>query len=158
PVAAANVDEDLDYRIAERMKSIEGWRWFLEAHPDGPHARSARAELGELVAAQTPPAAEAVRTSNGGSPETKTRSDAASQSQPSQGYEDATLATNEFCGRDEDPLERSNSRSSDETLRCDKLGSQLSRLTELNHQDPTPAQDPAPTVATQGHSSPVATQ
>src|SRR5277367_4558318 len=49
PIAAANVDEDLDYRIAQRIKSIEGWRSFLTAHPDGPHAQSARAELDKLV-------------------------------------------------------------------------------------------------------------
>jgi hypothetical protein len=36
PIAAAKVDEDLDYRIAERTKSTEGWRAFLAAHPDGP--------------------------------------------------------------------------------------------------------------------------
>ena len=36
PIAAAKVDEDLDYRIAERTKSTEGWRSFLTAHPDGP--------------------------------------------------------------------------------------------------------------------------
>jgi hypothetical protein len=36
PVAAANVDEDLDYRIAQRTKSAEGWRSFLTAHPNGP--------------------------------------------------------------------------------------------------------------------------
>jgi hypothetical protein len=36
PIAAANVDEDLDYRIAQRMKSTEGWRSFLAAHPVGP--------------------------------------------------------------------------------------------------------------------------
>ena len=36
PIAAANVDEDLDYRIAQRMKSTEAWRSFLAAHPDGP--------------------------------------------------------------------------------------------------------------------------
>src|ERR1700747_2458194 len=62
PVAAATVDEDLDYRIAQRVKSIEGWRSFLEAHPNGPHGRSARAELDKLVGAQTPPAPEPVRT------------------------------------------------------------------------------------------------
>jgi hypothetical protein len=45
PIAAANVDEDLDYRIAQRMKSTERWRSFLAAHPDGLHAQSARAEL-----------------------------------------------------------------------------------------------------------------
>ena len=50
PVAAANVDEDLDYRIAQRVKSIEGWRSFLAAHPDGPRAQSARARsLDKLV-------------------------------------------------------------------------------------------------------------
>jgi hypothetical protein len=42
PIAAANVDEDLDYRIAQRMKSPEGWRSFLAAHPGGPHAQSPR--------------------------------------------------------------------------------------------------------------------
>jgi hypothetical protein len=35
PIAAANVDEDLDYRIAQRMKSAEGWRSFLTGHPGG---------------------------------------------------------------------------------------------------------------------------
>jgi hypothetical protein len=54
PVAAANVDEDLDYRIAQRMKSIEGWRSFLGAHPDSPHAQSARAELDKLVPPEEP--------------------------------------------------------------------------------------------------------
>ena len=49
PIAAANVDEDLDYRIAERKRSSEGWRAFLTAHPDGPHAQSARAELDALA-------------------------------------------------------------------------------------------------------------
>ena len=49
PIAAANVDEDLDYRIAQRMKSTEGWRSFLAAHPAGPHAQSARSELDKLT-------------------------------------------------------------------------------------------------------------
>jgi hypothetical protein len=40
PIAAANVDEDLDYRIAQRMKSTERWRSFLAAHPDGLHAQA----------------------------------------------------------------------------------------------------------------------
>jgi hypothetical protein len=56
PIAAAKVDEDLDYRIAERTKSTEGWRAFLTAHPDGPHAQSVRAELDKLAAPMTPPA------------------------------------------------------------------------------------------------------
>ena len=56
PVAAANVDEDLDYRIAQRVKSMEGWRSFLAVHPDGPRAQSARVELDKLSGAQSPPA------------------------------------------------------------------------------------------------------
>ncbi|MGC2788133.1 MAG: hypothetical protein WA397_30730 [Roseiarcus sp.] len=163
PVAAANVDEDLDYRIAQRVKSIEGWRSFLAAHPDGPRTQSARAELDKLVGAQRPPARELVQASNNGSPEVKTPSEAASPSQPSLGSE-ATLATDEVCRRDEDRLERlSNSRSSDEAmrflteLRCEKLPPQLFRLTErLDYPDPPPAavatQDPSSTFATQNPS------
>jgi hypothetical protein len=45
PIAAANVDEDLDYRIAQRMKSTEGWRSFLAAHPAGrPRRRHVRSD------------------------------------------------------------------------------------------------------------------
>ena len=51
PIAAANVDEDVDYRIAQRTKSTEGWRSFLAAHPDGPHAQSARAAVDKLIPA-----------------------------------------------------------------------------------------------------------
>ena len=36
PIAAANVDEDLDYRIAQRTKSTEGWRSFLAASSGWP--------------------------------------------------------------------------------------------------------------------------
>ena len=54
PIAAANVDEDLDYRIAQRMKSTEGWRSFLAAHPAGPHAQSARSELDKLLPVERP--------------------------------------------------------------------------------------------------------
>src|SRR3984957_3871200 len=165
PVAAANVDEDLDYRIAQRVKSMEGWRSFLAVHPDGPRAQSARAELDRLVGAHTPPAPEPVQASNNGSPEMKTPSEAASPSQSPPGSEVATPTTDEVCRRDEDRLERlSNSRSSNEAmrfvteLRCEKLRPQLFRLTErLDYPDPMSAavatQDPSSTVATQHPSS-----
>lgn len=52
PVAAANVNEDLDYRIAAQTKSVQGWRSFLAAHPNGAHASAAHAELDKL---QPPP-------------------------------------------------------------------------------------------------------
>ena len=72
PVAAANLDEDLDYRIAQRTKSTEGWRSFLTAHPDGPHAQSARAELDKLVPPETPPAPAVQQAPDVGPADTKT--------------------------------------------------------------------------------------
>src|ERR1700751_5998468 len=68
PIAAANVDEDLDFRIAQRTKSTEAWRSFLAAHPIGPHAQAARAELDRLVRAEVPTQPTAARTANVGSP------------------------------------------------------------------------------------------
>jgi hypothetical protein len=156
PVAAANVDEDPDYRIAQRVKSIEGWRSFLAAHPDGRRAQSARAELDKLVGAHTPPAPKLDQASNNGSPETTT-SEVPSLSLPSPGSEVATPTTDEICRGDENRLDQLfNSRSGDEAmrflteLRCEKLRPRLFRLTErLDYQDPNA--DPA-----QSHSSKVA--
>ena len=75
PIAAANVDEDLDYRIAQRMKSTEGWRSFLAAHPAGPHAQSARSELDKLLPVERPHAPAVAQVSNGGSSDAKTPSE-----------------------------------------------------------------------------------
>src|SRR6202035_1752140 len=75
PVAAANVDEDLDYRIAQRTKSTEAWRLFLAAHPDGPHAQSARAELDKLAPPMTPPAPTAPQAPDIGAADTKVPSE-----------------------------------------------------------------------------------
>jgi hypothetical protein len=137
PIAAANIDEDLDYRIAQRMNSIEGWRSFLATHPDGPHAQSGRAEIDKLVPAETRPAPVAAQTSDGGSSDTKTPSEVASPGRISPPPEVATLTSDEICKRDEDRLERlSNSPTSDEAmrflteLRCEKLRPWLLRLTE----------------------------
>ena len=57
-VASAKVDEDLDYRIAEQTKSVDGWRAFLAAHPQGPHAPAAQAALDTLQPPPAPPVAE----------------------------------------------------------------------------------------------------
>ena len=135
PVAAAKVDEDLDYRIAERTKSLEGWRAFLTAHPDGPHAQSARAELDKLAAPVTSTAA--AQAPDRAPPDTKIPSDVASPPQPSAGPEAATLASDEICRGDEDRLEKlSNNLTSDGVirflieLRCEKLRPQLISLAE----------------------------
>ena len=174
PVAAANVDEDLDYRIAQRLKSIEGWRSFLAAHTDGAHAQSARAELEKLVPADRSPAAAAAQDPAPGalasdvkSLDRKAPSGVAFLGQSSSTTEVATPITDEVCRGDEDRLERlSITLSSDEgmrflkELRCEKLRPQLFRLTErLDYQDSTPAQEPPrAAVATQGLSSTFATR
>jgi hypothetical protein len=166
PIAAANVNEDLDYRIAQRIKSAEGWRSFLTAHPDGPHAQSARAELEKLVPggkSPTPAAAQAptprtAQASDVRSLETKAPSEAASPAQPSPPSEVAPLANDEICKQDEHRLQwLSNNPASDEAmrllaeLRCEKLRPELFRLTErLDNQDRSPI------VATQSRSPKVA--
>jgi|ERR1700733_2529920 hypothetical protein len=157
-IAAANVDEDLDYRIAQRTKSTEGWRSFLSAHPDGPHAQSARAELNKLAPAEKPPAPAAAQASNSGSSDTKTLSEVAPPGQLSQPSKVATLVSDEICKHDQDRLQQlSTSPTSDEAmrllaeLRCEKLRPQLFRLTErLDYQDPSAV------AAAQSHSSNVA--
>ena len=161
PIAAANVDEDLDYRIAQRTKSPEEWRSFLAAHPDGPHAQSARAEIDKLVPVETRPAPVAVQASNDGSSDTKTLSDLASSDLTSPPPEGAKHATDEICKHDEDRLQwLSNSQTSDEAirflaeLRCEKLRPELFRLTErLDYQDPSAivaSQSRSPQVAQAG--------
>lgn len=51
PAAAALVEEDLDYRIAERVKSLEGWRAFVADHPNGLYAQEAKGKIDGLIAA-----------------------------------------------------------------------------------------------------------
>jgi hypothetical protein len=53
-VSSENVTEELDYRIALHAASPAGWSAFLEAHPDGPHAQAARAEIGRPQGAPSP--------------------------------------------------------------------------------------------------------
>jgi hypothetical protein len=53
PAAAARVDEELDYRISERIESVEGWRSFLARHGTGAYADKAIAEIEKLLSAKT---------------------------------------------------------------------------------------------------------
>jgi hypothetical protein len=147
PIAAAKVDEDLDYRIAERTKSLEGWRAFLIAHPDGPHAQSVHAELDKLAAPVTPPAPAAEQAANTGPPDTKIPGGVVSPPPPSAGSEAATVTSDEICKGDEERLEKlSNNLTSDGMiqllieLRCEKLRPQLITLAER-------LKGPAPKVA-----------
>ena len=158
PIAAANVDEDLDYRIAQRMKSTEGWRSFLAAHPTGPHAPAARAEIDKLAPVEKPPAPAAAQALNGESVDTKASDEVASPGRPFQPSEVAALASDVICKRDEDRLQQlSDGPTRGEAmqflteLRCEKLRPELFRLTErLDYQAPSAA------VAAQSHPSNVA--
>src|ERR1700729_3330281 len=141
PIAAAKVDEDLDYRIAERTKSIEGWRAFLAGHPDGPHVQSARAELDKLAPPMTP----AAPTPDTGAADTTIPSGNVPPPLPSTGSDAASVASDEICTGDEDRLQRlSDSPTSDGVirllieLRCEKLRPQLLSLAK-RLDDKTPA-------------------
>jgi hypothetical protein len=112
PIAAAKVNEDLDYRIAERTKSTEGWRAFLAAHSTPP------APAPDVQAADAKVPSESVS-----SPPQSTEPDA------------PTVASDVTCRGDEDRLQRlSDSPTSDGILRllidlrCEKLRPQLLSL------------------------------
>jgi hypothetical protein len=157
PIAAAKVDEDLDYRIAERTKSTEGWRAFLAAHPDGPHAQSARAELDKLAPPMTPSAPTVAQAPDTGAADTTIPSGNVPPPLPSTGSDAATVASDEICRGDEDRLQRlSDSPTSDGVirllieLRCEKLRPQL--LSLAKRLDKAPA---APADAAQDASSSV---
>ena len=90
PAAAARVDEELDYRIAQRIGSLEGWRSFLAAHGSSAHAQSARAEA--QVLADKAPAQAAAAVSNGTSTDAKAASEVEPSAPPSPGTEVAVVA------------------------------------------------------------------
>jgi uncharacterized caspase-like protein len=124
PPPPARDSDEADYRTAERAASLDGWRAFLAAHPDGSYARLARAEIDKLLARQKD---EAART------------------------EAAALSPDQLCERDEDRLVRLRANPTSEEaahfaseLSCEKLRPQLSRLMEsLGFAMPAPAA-PAP--------------
>jgi hypothetical protein len=110
--AASRVDEELDYLIAKRNGTLDGWQAFLAAHASGAHAESAGAEVDKLslhAQASQPATAE---VSDSTSSEANTESEAAKLDPPS---EAPALPPHEVCNRDGDcPREpRSNPSSGD---------------------------------------------
>ena len=150
PAAAARVDEDLDYMIAQRKGSVEGWRSFLAAHGSGVHAQSAKAEVEKLLLAGQDPAPAAAEVSNGSSTDAKTGSEVVGSAPPDPATEVAALTPDEICKRDGERLERLRSRpTNDEAARfagelgCEKLRPQLLDLMEsLGYAAPAPAAAP----------------
>ena len=156
PIAAAKVDEDLDYRIAERTKSTEGWRAFLAAHPDGAHAQSARAELDALAGPVAPSTPAVAQAPDAGAADAKLPVESIPPSLPASESNAATLASDEICRGDQDRLQQlSSSPTSDGVirllieLRCEKLRPQLLLLAK-RLDDKAPA---APADAAQAGSS-----
>ena len=49
--AAAAVNEELDYRIAQRIGTLDRWRAFLATHGKGPYAQAAKGEIERLLSA-----------------------------------------------------------------------------------------------------------
>ena len=147
PAAAARVDEDLDYMIAQRKSSVEGWRSFLAAHGSGVHAQSAKAEVEKLLLAAQDPAPAAAEVSNGSSTDAKTGSEVVGSAPPDPGTEVAALTPEEICKRDGERLERlRSSPTSNEAARfanelgCEKLRPQLLGLMgSLGYAAPAPA-------------------
>jgi hypothetical protein len=90
PAGAARVSEDLDYRIAERIGSVEGWRSFLAVHGSGVHAQTATAEVDRLLSEQASAQATA-KVSNDTSPGAKAASDTVRAAPLSSGTEVAAL-------------------------------------------------------------------
>jgi Caspase domain len=131
PPPPAPDTEASDYRTAERTGSLDGWRSFLAVHPDGSHARLARAEIDKLLAGQK---VEASRTAV------------------------TPLSPDELCRQDEERLVRLRANpTSDEAerfaseLNCERLRPQLSRLMEsLGFAIPPPRAASAPQGAAVG--------
>jgi hypothetical protein len=91
PAAAALLDEDLDYRIAQRIGSLDGWRSFLTAHGSGVHAQSAREEVEKLLLAEKAPTPPGAEVSNGASTDTKAVSEVMGSAPPSPGVRSRLL-------------------------------------------------------------------
>ncbi len=127
---SADTNGASDYRTAQQVGSLDGWRAFLAVHPDGSYARLARAEIDKLLANQK---VEASRTAV------------------------APLSADELCKRDEDRLVRLRANpASDEAERfaselgCEPLRPQLARLMEsLGFALPAPRAHASPPPAAQ---------
>ena len=97
PAVAARVTEDLDYRIAVRIGSVEGWRSFLAVHASGVHAQTATGEVDRLLSEQAS-AQTTAKVSNEASPGTKATSDSVRPAPLSSGTEVAALTPESGVG------------------------------------------------------------
>ena len=126
PPVAADADEASDYRMTEQFGSLDGWRTFLAAHPDGAYARRAQAEIDKLLARQKLDATKMDAAKTEVAPLVTAKTEVA-----------APLSPEALCERDEDRLVRLRANPTNEEathfaseLSCERLRPQLSRLME----------------------------
>ena len=126
PPVAADASEASDYRMTEQFGSLDGWRTFLAAHPDGAYARRAQAEIDKLLARQKLDATKMEAAKTEVAPIVTAKTEVA-----------APLSPEALCERDEDRLVRLRANPTNEEathfaseLSCEKLRPQLSRLME----------------------------
>jgi hypothetical protein len=98
PAGAARVTEDLDYRIAERIGSVEGWRSFLAVHGSGVHAQTATGEVERLLLSEQASAQTTANVSNETSLGAKAASDTVRPATLSSGTEAAALTPDSEVG------------------------------------------------------------
>jgi hypothetical protein len=98
PVGAARVTEDLDYRIAQRIGSVEGWRSFLAVHGSGVHAQTATGEVERLLLSEQASAQTTAKVSNETSLGAKAASDPVRPAPLSSGTEVAALTPESGVG------------------------------------------------------------
>jgi hypothetical protein len=98
PAGAARVTEDLDYRIAERIGSVEGWRSFLAVHGSGVHAQTATGEVERLLVSEQASAQTTAKVSNETSLGAKVASDPVRPAPHSSGTEVAALTPESGVG------------------------------------------------------------
>jgi hypothetical protein len=98
PAGAARVTEDLDYRIAERIGSVEGWRSFFAVHGSGVHAQTATGEVERLLVSEQASAQTTAKVSNETSLGAKVASDPVRPAPLSSGTEVAALTPESGVG------------------------------------------------------------
>lgn len=100
PASAARIDEELDYRIAQQIGSLQAWRAFLDVHANGAHAQSAQAEIDKLLPAVTASQPVVAQVPEVASPGVQVQGEAARPAPASPGNEAGALPHDETCDLD----------------------------------------------------------
>jgi Caspase domain len=145
----------VDFQMAERLGSLEGWRAFLAAHSDGYYAELARAHLAKLDNAEArgkgPTPVDAGRTS----PDPQVfAARSTSETVPPETRPAGSQSSGTSCTSDASRLQRlrenpslGEAKAFSEELQCESLRPQLSRLLESLGAETAPGADAGPSGA-----------